>query len=59
MNIKDKLQELNLTQRDLAKKFSCKYQQIYSAIHDNDQPTLKAKIEKYLTKLESKRNAKG
>jgi len=56
MNIKDKLQELNLTQRYLAKTLNCRPQQVSSAIHNGDQPTLKTKIIKHLIALE-KENA--
>ena len=57
MDIIQQLQVLNLTQKYLANKFNCRPQQIYSAIHNNDQPTLKKKIIKHLTSVE-KRNAK-
>jgi hypothetical protein len=58
MNIISKLQELSLTQKYLAKIFNCRPQQIFSAIHNNDQPTLKMKIIKHLSKIENKRNGR-
>ncbi len=43
-----KIKELGLTQVYLSKVLKCRPQQIFSAIHNNDQPTLRRKIIKHL-----------
>jgi len=52
------LQAKNITQKSLAKKFKCRPQQIYSAIHNGDQPTLRKKIINYLERTKSNENNK-
>jgi len=50
------LQALNITQVSLSKKFQCRPQQINSAIHNGDQPTLRKKIIQVINDAKSNEN---
>jgi hypothetical protein len=57
--ILNKIQELGLTQVRLAKTFRCRPQQVFSAIHNGDQVTLRKKIIKHLKVKEQSANKKS
>ena len=57
--ILSKLQELGLTQKYLSKIFRRRPQQVFSAIYNGDQPTLRNKIIKHIKLKEVKNESKG